>query len=102
MTYFCQNFRWPDIIIFYNLFFIKKELNFYFLDFSNLTGFGAKNDDDDEEVNDSDLFGENSEADSEEYPYSEDGEDDDAYEPEVVTQPEEDSDDDCLFAKGTN
>ena len=82
-----------------------KIFNFNFLDFSNLTGFGAKNDDDEDEVNDSDLFGENSEADSEEYPYSEDGEDDgdDAYEPEVITQGvEEESDDDCLFAKGTN
>ena len=83
---------------------MKKIFNEFFLDFSNLTGFGAKNDDDEDEVNDSDLFGENSEADSEEYPYSEDGEDDDeAYEPEVILQEvEEESDDDCLFAKGTN
>ena len=37
--------------------------------FVNTTGFGAPNEEDDE-ANDSDLFGDNSEADSEEYPYS--------------------------------
>ena len=35
----------------------------------NTTGFGAPKEEDDE-ANDSDLFGDNSEADSEEYPYS--------------------------------
>ena len=59
--------------------------------FVNNTGFGAAAEDVDE-TNDSDLFGENSEADSDEYPHSEN---EDADEVEIV-----ESEDDVLFAKG--
>ena len=76
---------------------IKIQYVILCLDFSTLTGFGTKNDDD-EEANDSDLYGENSEADSEEYYESDEKEAVDV----AVTNAVVEEDDDVLFAKGLN